>query len=213
MLAPSKVILMADLRRVPPGRAGRLWLLHRKQIAERGIELLDRKLRILRAEQQRFHLIEQDARERWERSASVARQWLVRAAVLGGQRDLRHATPDRPATVRLTWAAVMGVRYPAEAKCLLPPQDPAVSGAGNSALTPAVAAHRDALQAGAAHAIALAACAAIDAEVVEVRRRLTAIRDRWLPRLEQALREFERSLEETERSEVARLRRLVRPTH
>ena len=32
---------------VPPGRAGRLWLQRRLQVARRGADLLDRKLRLL----------------------------------------------------------------------------------------------------------------------------------------------------------------------
>lgn len=39
-----------------------------------------------------------------------------------------------------------------------------------------------------------------------MRRRLTALTERWLPRVERALRELEWRLEENERSELARLR-------
>ena len=42
---------MSTVRRVPPGRAGRLWLQHRLAVAQRGADLLDQKLRILRSEQ------------------------------------------------------------------------------------------------------------------------------------------------------------------
>lgn len=44
---------------VPPGRAGRLWLRRRLAAAERAVELLERKLRILRAEQDRLALLAQ----------------------------------------------------------------------------------------------------------------------------------------------------------
>ena len=39
---------------VPPGRAGRLWLTRRLQVARRGADLLNRKLQILQAELGRF---------------------------------------------------------------------------------------------------------------------------------------------------------------
>jgi V/A-type H+/Na+-transporting ATPase subunit D len=63
-----------------------------------------------------------------------------------------------------------------------------------------------ALQAGVAHAAAREACRIVDAEVVEARRRLRALTDRWVPRLETALTELTRQLEETERAETVRMR-------
>ena len=44
------------LRRVPPGRAGRLWLAHRLGVASRAAELLDHKARVLRQEAERCEL-------------------------------------------------------------------------------------------------------------------------------------------------------------
>ena len=45
---------MALLARIPPGRAGRMWLRRRLATAERGREQLDRKLRILLPDLQRL---------------------------------------------------------------------------------------------------------------------------------------------------------------
>lgn len=45
---------MTPARRTPPGRAGRLRLRHSLDVAERGADLLERKLRILRAEHERL---------------------------------------------------------------------------------------------------------------------------------------------------------------
>lgn len=202
---------MASLRRVPSGRAGRIWLIRRIHIATRGVELLDRKLSILRTEQQRFHLIERSAGQRWVARAQRARMWLTRAAVLGGQRDLRLAIPRGHAEVDIGWTVVMGVRYPRSAMVRAPAGDPGGRSPGSSAMGQAAAAHADALQAAADHAVALAACRAIDNEVREVHRRLNAIKNRWLPRLTQALLEVERRLEEVERSETGRLQRLSPP--
>ncbi|HSO55578.1 MAG TPA: V-type ATPase, D subunit, partial [Actinomycetes bacterium] len=52
---------------VPPGRAGRLWLRGRLATAERGLDLLDRKLRILRREQERLRLLERRTAEELRR--------------------------------------------------------------------------------------------------------------------------------------------------
>ncbi len=201
---------MADLRRLPPGRAGRIWLSHRRAIAERGVDLLDRKLRILRAEQQRFHLIEQRAREGWERAAALAQVWLVRAAFLGGQRDLRLSTPQGTVEAQVTWSGVMGVRYPSAVRCEFPVVEPGARAPSGAALDRAIELHREAVRLAAAHAAAVAACTTIDAEVAEVKRRFTALTDRWLPRLEAARQELEARLEENERSEISRLQSFLR---
>jgi len=126
--------------------------------------------------------------------------------MLGGHRELRLAALTEPASVTVTWAGVMGVRYPAEAACDVPEVSDADRGPGTTALVEAAAAYRAAVQAAAAHAVAAAACRTVDAEVTATRRRLRAIADRWVPRLETALRELSGRLEETERAESVRLR-------
>jgi V/A-type H+/Na+-transporting ATPase subunit D len=111
-----------------------------------------------------------------------------------------------PADVTVAWAGVMGVRYPVEATCHLPEASDADRGPGTTALVEAAAAYRAAIQTAASHAAATAACRTVDAEVTATRRRLRAIADRWVPRLETALRELSSQLEETERAETVRLR-------
>lgn len=73
------------------------------------------------------------------------------------------------------------------------------------------AAHRAALAAAVEHAAAAAALAVMEAETATTRYRLRAVRDRWIPRLQQALTQVKLSLEEQERSDAARLRRALRP--
>jgi V/A-type H+-transporting ATPase subunit D len=46
----------------------------------------------------------------------------------------------------------------------------------------------------------------VDAEVALTRRRLRAINDRWLPRLEASLATLNRDLDESEREQTFRLR-------
>jgi V/A-type H+-transporting ATPase subunit D len=197
---------MADVRRVPPGRAGRLWLERRLYTARRGVELLDRKLRILRGERDRFRLLADETGAAWRERCGEAETWLLRGALLGGQREVRLATGPALAEVSLGWSTVMGVRYPAEATCTQPEPSAAARAPGNAALAQAVVAYRAALDAAVRHAAADAAFRIVDAEVVEVRRRLHAIADRWVPRVDTALQDLTQRLEELERAETVRLR-------
>jgi V/A-type H+-transporting ATPase subunit D len=192
--------------RVPPGRAGRMWLLERLDTAERGLDLLDRKLRVLRGEQQRAHLIAGRTGADWRRRCAEAETWLLRAALLGGQRAIRHAVPAEAAQVQLTWTEVMGVRHPlgATVRCGRPGTDAAT--AGTAAVVEAAAAHRAALEAAAHHAVAEEAARRLDAEVAATGHRLRAVEDRWIPRLRAALHRAELDLEELDHTEGIRLR-------
>ncbi|MEU8233246.1 V-type ATP synthase subunit D [Actinoplanes sp. NPDC048967] len=196
---------MAELR-VPPGRAGRLWLGDRLATARRAATLLDHKLHVLRTERERLVLTADRTRTRWIAVQREADLWLTRAAVLGGQREIRFGTAEHLAEVTLTWDAVMGVRYPGEAVCALPAEPAGSRSPGTAALIEATVAHGRALRAAVEHAAATAACRIIETETRETRRRLHAIADRWIPRLESALRGLDERLEEAERSEAVQLR-------
>jgi V/A-type H+/Na+-transporting ATPase subunit D len=196
---------MADLRRVPPGRAGRLWLSNRLRAAQRAGSLLDRRLRILLIEQQRFESLVMRTGPEWDAAAANAQVWLARGAALGGSRGIDIAASHEAATVDLEWASVMGMRYPSSATLQTAPPD-AGSYAVSAALLEAGRAHEKALAAAVTHAAATAALRAVEREIAQTRQRLRAITDRWTPRLEAALAELERRIEETEREETVRLR-------
>ena len=57
-----------------------------------------------------------------------------------------------------------------------------------------------------AHAAAAAAVRVLEAEEGATRRRLRAIEDRWMPRLQQALVQIQLGLEEQEHAEGVQLR-------
>lgn len=193
--------------RVPPGRAGRLWLRHRLATAERAATLLEQKLRALRAEQTRFDRQAQASGQLWEQLAAQARQWLLWAALAGGRRGVRLASGGQPAVVTVTWETVMGVRYPADATCGWPPVaegGPVIL--GGAAVVQALRAHRMALAAAVRHAAALAAQRAVTAEVAATGQRVRSLRQHWIPRLQQALTVAELQLEEQERDEAVRHR-------
>ena len=190
---------------VPPGRAGRLWLVRRLETARTGAGLLDRKLRLLQAELTRRQAAAELTARCWDSSQDDAQAWLLRAALLGGQRAVRLAAGGH-ADVTVRYAATMGIRYPAAAQCAAPPPVSWES----PVLAQARRAHQEALAAAAEHAAAAAALRVIEAETVATRYRLRAVRERWIPRLEAALAEVTLAIEEQERADAARLRRAGR---
>lgn len=196
---------MAELR-VPPGRAGRMWLAARLATAHRAATLLDHELRVLRAERERCGEVAGRTGPAWAAAGREADRWLTRAAVLGGQREIRLGAADRPAEVSVSWETLMGVRYPRTAACVLPEESAEARSAGTAALSEATAAHRRALRAAAEHAAAVAAGRILDGEIRQTRRRLHAIDDRRIPRLESALRTLTERLDEAERAEAVQLR-------
>jgi V/A-type H+/Na+-transporting ATPase subunit D len=194
---------------VPPGRAGRLWLTRRLQVARRGADLLDRKLRILQAELARFLDSEARTAAEWDRCCADAERWLLRASMFGGERAVRLAADGQPATVTIPYTVTMGVRHPGRPVCVIPAP---VTWDGLT-VTQARQAHVTALEAAARHAAAAEARRVIEAEVRATRYRLRAIEDRWIPRLEQALAEVTFALEEQELADAARLRLAVTSGH
>ncbi len=192
---------------VPPGRAGRLWLTRRLRVAWRGADLLDRKLRILTDQLSGLRDAAAQTAAEWNRCCADAEQWLLRASLLGGQRAIRLAADGQAADVTISYALTMGVRHPASAICLIP--DPVTW--DGTALTATRQAHRAALAAAVRHAAAAEALRVVEAEALVTRYRLRAVRDRWIPRLEQALAEVTFAIEEQELADAARLRLAIGP--
>jgi V/A-type H+-transporting ATPase subunit D len=197
---------MPELRGVPPGRAGRLWLQSRLTAGRGAADLLDRRLRMLRSAHERFRVLEERAGHQWRAAWRRADEWAQRAVFLAGIREFHECVPDQPAQVVITWDSMMGVRYPAEAVCRLPEASTSDRGPGSAALARATSAMAEAIQAAAHHAAAAAARATIEADIAANRRRLRAITHRWLPRVEAALASVRRGTEEAERAETFRLR-------
>lgn len=192
-------------RRVPPGRAGRLQVLHRLGTARRAGSMLDHKLRILRQEQERLDLLARQTGEDWERACRLADGWLLRSGLLGGRRALRLADDGRPAIVTVGWTATMGARYPSDASVTFPAAPSALP--GTAAIYDARQACRVALEAAVRHAAATAAQRVMAAEVAATRLRLRAVETRWIPRLLAALAVLEQALDENEHADAVRLRR------
>jgi len=88
---------------VPPGRAGRIWLVRRLDTARRGADLLDRKLRILESELTRLQVASAEAAAEWNKCQADARTWLLRAAMLSGERAIWLADDGHAADVRISY--------------------------------------------------------------------------------------------------------------
>jgi V/A-type H+-transporting ATPase subunit D len=182
-------------------------LRHRLAIAERAADLLDRKLRILRVEQDRLRLLARQSRDEWATRCAEADDRLLRASLLGGRRALRLGQDGGAAEVTINYGATMGVRHPTGVDFAVPSPTPVVL--DGAVLIRAREACQAALAAAGQCAAAAAAARLVDAEVAVTRQRVTAVKSRWMPRLCAALRDVEFTLEEQEREDGARLRRLT----
>jgi V/A-type H+/Na+-transporting ATPase subunit D len=197
--------------RIPPGRAGRTWLLGRLEVAHRGAELLDRKRRALLAEHAQVQAQVEQARRDWDDAMARVDTWTLRAGIVDGAGRLellaRHVR-DRP-SLELSWRNLMGAHIP-RAEAIDVPDPPDVSALGGSSAAVLLAqACADAVRAGAQYAIAERAASELWAEQTRAARRLRALRRRWIPQHEQALVALELALDEAEREQAIRVRWLV----
>jgi V/A-type H+-transporting ATPase subunit D len=174
-------------------------------VATRGADLLERKLRILLAEEQDYALLAERTRSEWEQSVADLDRLMLQSALLSGERGLRHAADGATADAQVEWRLTMGVRYPAAATCTLPaPRSVPLS--DNAALPLARPAAERAVRAAVDHAVARGALAAIRSEIASTRRQLRALEQRWLPRLDAAHGALLIQLDDQEHEEHVRLR-------
>jgi V/A-type H+-transporting ATPase subunit D len=194
------------LDRVPPGRAGLLWLRHRLTVARRGLDLLRRKQMVLAKELERLREEVVSTGEAWRLADAHGRLWLVRGAAVGGTDAVRAALPATPAVVTPHRTTVVGVSCPTEPDVQLPAPDRDAAPA-SPAIEAATAAYRRALPAAARHAAAVAAVGAVEAEMVTTRQRVHALERRWIPRLETATARLRLQMAELEDADAVRRRR------
>lgn len=190
--------------RHPPGRSGRVWLRVRRDVADGAIALLEQKERVLLREQQRLRVLVRRSRGAWDEACRDAQMWSARAASLGGSDVFVFAAPADVATADLHWRNSMGAYYPYEASCGLPKNAFPGTRSGTAATSEAVRATRDATVRAVEFAAAQRAADEVERELVATRRRLRMLRNRWIPAIDDAIRELEVSLEERERDDVAR---------
>ena len=194
--------------RVPPGRAGRLWLMRRLDAARRGADVLDQKRRTLLRERQRTAAELEKTAAAWDRLGRLAREGNDRALALAGERRLRLAAVHRrrATTAEVTWRNAIGTMIPTGVRLDVADPPDFVALGGGSTVPLAAETHRRALAAAADHAVARAAHEAIAAELTATTRRLRAIERRWIPEHERALRRLELELAERDLEDIARAR-------
>jgi V/A-type H+-transporting ATPase subunit D len=193
------------------GKAARLVLRRRLNIARRGAELLSRKRQALLAEQRLMRGAAAAAAAEWTEAVADAERWLVRAALLDGASEAaRIARYAAPPELTVAWESLMGIIRPRITRLEQGPAPHVSSLGGSSALHFAAAAYRRATRAAAGQAATQIALERVSRELAAVARRARAIERRWIPRNEADLAALELSLEETEREEAARLRQLTR---
>jgi V/A-type H+/Na+-transporting ATPase subunit D len=191
--------------RIPPGRAGRLWLERRLGTAQHAGQLLKEKLAILNHAEQR---LAQDAAEtaaEWQRLCAESETWTLRAVVLSSRRALRIASDGTTAQAEVAMGSTIGVQHPVSGVVRREEQSdlPVV---GSAALTQAAEAAHAAVDAALSAAVAAAALRAVRAELASTRRTLRAVEQRWIPRLSSALADVRLELEESEHAEGVRHR-------
>jgi len=193
--------------RAPPGRAGRLWLLRRLEVARRGLEVLDQKRQTLLREEQRLEELLADAEAAWKLGAREAARWNGRALAVAGERRLRLAAAAAGrCQVEVEWRNTLGTAVPAGTSVRSGAAPDFVALGGGAAVALAARAHADALRAAARYAAARAARDAVAAELAATSRRQRAIERRWIPEHEAALHTLVLALDEREREDIARAR-------
>lgn len=194
--------------RVPPGRAGQVWIRRRLETARRGIDILSRKQRLLAVERERREPQAAATRAAWIDACAGAELWCARALRIGHHHQIAMvaAHVGAPATITVDWHNVMAVSIPESARCEFPDLVLASASGGSSATDRAVDALADAVEKAAAHATVQRALANIDAELLQTRRRLRLLERRRVPQLERALRASRERLEQSEREDTLRLR-------
>jgi V/A-type H+-transporting ATPase subunit D len=189
--------------RVPPGRAGRLWLRDRLETTTRSAELLDHKRQLMRRELAILESTRIETEAAFKTAFRSADRWGLRATALGGAADvaLAAAAVVGRTRVEVTWRNTMGVVYPVEPRCTPAVLAPLDAAGANAATAQAAALYRAALEAALRHGVADTACRALRGELLATERRLRAIQHFRIPALEDDLRRLELQLDEIEREE------------
>ena len=145
--------------------------------------LLDRKLPILRGEQQRLRLRAERTRRPVARVLARGRPVGLRAALVGGERELRLSAPAGPRRGQVAWAHR---RWGCATRPGPMPRSAAVARRPRSRAPPRSSRRPTptGARSGGRARRRRRRVRLIDAEVAATRRRLRAITDRWLPRLE-----------------------------
>ncbi len=195
---------------LPPTRSNLLHLKQELQFARQGYEILDRKRQVLTTEL--FHLAH-DAEtlqgQVWKQLA-IAYEALVRAKMTMGQEHVEWAAlaMNKTVEVQLRYRGVMGVPIPLVEASGGPPEMPYSLGNTTAALDEASAAFRQVLSRIPELAELETSVWRLAGELRKTQRRVNALQHIFIPNYEETIAFIVNSLEEHEREETFRLKRL-----
>jgi len=195
---------------LPPTRSNLLHLKQELQFARQGYEILDRKREVLTSEL--FHMAhdaEALQQQVWKQLAN-AYEALIRAKMTMGQEHVEWAAlaMHKTVEVQLRSRGVMGVPIPLVEASGGPPEMPYSPGNTTAALDEASAAFRQGLSRIPELAELETSVWRLAVELRKTQRRVNALQHIFIPNYEETIAFIVNSLEEHEREETFRLKRL-----
>jgi V/A-type H+-transporting ATPase subunit D len=195
---------------VPPTRSSLLRMKQELQFSREGYEILDKKREVLTAELIRLsHDAEKFQEQVWSRLA-VAYRTLEQARLTMGQEHMEWAAlaVNKTVDVQLKFRGVMGVSLPLIEAHGKPPEMPYSLGDTTAALDEASAVFREVLDSVPRLSELATSVWRLAGELRKTQRRVNALEHIFIPDYEETIAFIESALEEREREETFRLKRL-----
>jgi V/A-type H+-transporting ATPase subunit D len=199
---------------VPPTRSSLLRMKQELQFAREGYEILDKKREVLTMELIRLaHDAEAFQEQVWDRLAAAYRT-LERARLTMGQEHMEWAAlaVNKTVDVQLKFRGVMGVALPLIEARGKPPEVPYSLGDTTAALDEASAVFREVLESVPRLSELVTSVWRLAGELRKTQRRVNALEHIFIPDYEDTIAFIESALEEREREETFRLKRLKTKT-
>lgn len=177
-----------------------------KEAAQRGRDVLEQKLELLRREWDRRRALREEAARVAETKLRVAREALRRARIELGRSAVDAVALAQPAAppIEWKWERLAGVRLPSLTAPSRRFHASYGTGGSSASLDAAGAAFEEAYAALVALASHEAACSALRRATLRTLRRVNALDHAVLPQIRRELRDIADALEEDEREESSR---------
>ena len=177
-----------------------------KEAAQRGRDVLEQKLELLRREWDRRRALREEAARVAEGKLRSAREALRKARVELGRDAVDAAALAQPGAppIEWKWERLAGVRLPSLAAPARKFHAQYGAGGTSAALDDAAVAFQEAFAALVALASHEAACSALRRATLRTLRRVNALDHAVLPQIRRELRDIASALEEDEREESSR---------
>jgi V/A-type H+-transporting ATPase subunit D len=195
---------------IPPTRSSLLRMKQELQFARKGREILDKKREVLTTELIRLAHDANAFQEQMWNLLEEAYRTLERSRLTMGQEHMEWATLAVTETVdvQLKFRGVMGVLLPLIEADGEPPEMPYGPGDTTAALDEAIAAFRDVLDSIPTLSEQVVSVWRLAGELRKTQRRVNALEHIFIPDYEETIAFIESALEERDREEMFRLKRL-----